>query len=346
MKIEKLTIAIPVLNGGAMLAECLDAIAAQRNDSGVEVELLVVDSGSTDGSDALAERHGARVIRIDKAEFSHGGTRNLAVSEARGDAVAFLTQDATPASDRWLDAIVEGFAQTDDVALVFGPHLPRPEHSHVVRREMLDHFKTWGGGEKLVTQRVERGAAGQADYERNSGSYSFFSDVNGAVARWAWERVPYREVPYAEDQLLGREMIAAGFAKVFQPEAAVVHSHDYSPLDFMKRYFDEYRGLREVLGYVAPVGVRSWARTVFGLTREDRRFLRAEGVRGRRLFTASLHSARHHSLRLVGEALGSRADRLPAWLTRRCSLEGRAGFNAVEPREPPSSIAVGASNGD
>lgn len=330
MKIDTLTIAIPVLNGGTQLAECFDAIAAQRNEAVVEVELLVVDSGSTDGSHTLAESHGARVIRIDKSEFSHGGTRNMAVGEARGDAVAFLTHDASPATGAWLDAIVEGFAQADDVALVFGPHLPRPEHSHMVRREMIDHFKHWGDGERIVTQRIEPGAAGRADYLKNSDDYRFFSDVNGAVARWAWERVPYREVPYAEDQLLGREMIEAGFAKVFHPEMAVVHSHDYPPLKFMKRYFDEYRGLREVLGYVAPAGVRSSARTIAGLTREDHGFLCDEGLRDGALIAACLRSLRHHSLRLVGEGLGGRADRLPLWLSRWMSLEGRAGFSEVK----------------
>ena len=61
-------------------------------------------------------------------------------------------------------------------------------------------------------------------------------------------------MPYAEDQLLGRELIEAGLAKVFHPRAAVLHSHHYPPLTFMRRYFDEYRGLREVLGHLEPRG--------------------------------------------------------------------------------------------
>ncbi|MBI4896771.1 MAG: glycosyltransferase family 2 protein [Actinobacteria bacterium] len=326
MTIESLTVAIPVLNGGQMLADTLDSLGGQQNRAGISLELLVVDSGSDDGSAELAEAHGARVIRIDKSEFSHGGTRNMAVAEAKGDAVAVLTQDATPAHDGWLDAIVEGFALADDVALVFGPHLPRPEHSHFVRREMADHFKTWERDGEPLLQRVEAGPAGLEKYRLRAGEYRFFSDVNGAVARWAWERVPYREVPYAEDQLLGREMIEAGFAKVYHPRMAVVHSHDYPPLKFMKRYFDEYRGLREVLDYTPPFGIRSSLRTIIGLTRSDRRFLRGEGITGTGLIAPTVRSARHHALRLVGEGLGGRADRLPARLTKTMSLEGRAGF--------------------
>ena len=48
------------------------------------VELLIVDSGSTDGSLEIARRHGARVIEIPQSEFSHGGTRNLAIEQADG----------------------------------------------------------------------------------------------------------------------------------------------------------------------------------------------------------------------------------------------------------------------
>ena len=98
MAADLVTVAIPVLNGGAVLGQTLDAVRAQALDA--EVELLVADSGSTDGSAARAEQAGARVIDVAPGEFSHGGTRNLLMEEAAGAHVAFLTQDATPAGDR------------------------------------------------------------------------------------------------------------------------------------------------------------------------------------------------------------------------------------------------------
>jgi rhamnosyltransferase len=124
------TVAIPVLNGARYLDEVLEAVRAQRIDR--EVELLIVDSGSTDGSLEIAEAHGARIHRIEKAQFSHGGTRNAMMAMAEGDHVAFITQDATPAHERWLAALLEGFEQADDVALVFGPHDPRQDASHMI----------------------------------------------------------------------------------------------------------------------------------------------------------------------------------------------------------------------
>jgi O-antigen biosynthesis protein len=322
------TVAIPVLNGARYLDEVLSAVRAQRIDR--ELEILVVDSGSTDGSVEIARRHGAVVHEIDRSEFSHGGTRNRMMAMARGDHVVFITQDATPAHDGWLAALLEGFQQAHDVAAVFGPHVPRPDASHMIESEMDRHFASWGHGREIDVQRLDTSPDGLAEYRRFPGQLTFFSDVNGAVARWAWERVPYREVPYAEDQLLGRELIEAGFAKVFHPRATVIHSHDYPPVTFFRRYFDEFRSLREVLGFRQPWGPRQTVHDVRGLVGADRRWLRRQGVDGRELVRPLLVSGRHHAARMAGSIIGTRADRLPRRLRRLLSLEGRDSFTPYE----------------
>ena len=321
------TVAVPVYDGARYLDEVLAAVRAQRTDR--EVELLVFDSGSTDGSLEIAERHGARIHRIAKAEFSHGGTRNRMVATAEGEHVAFLTQDATPAHDGWLAALLEGFEQADDVALVFGPHEPRPGASHMIKVEMERHFAVW---ERLDVQRLPDDLAA---YRHFPGRYTFFSDVNGCVARWAWQRIPYRAVPYAEDQLLGREMIEAGLAKVFHPGARVLHSHDYPPAQFLRRYFDEFRSLREVLDHVEPAHPLNTPRTVRSLARNDERWLREHGVEGRELRRAVAVSYRHHAIRQAGAIVGTRADRLPRPLRRILSLDGRDSFTPYDVPESP-----------
>src|SRR3712207_3655150 len=121
-----ISVALPVLNGGPLLDEVLAAVRRQRVP-GEEVELVVVDSGSTDGSLDVLRRWDARVIEIPQSSFSHGGTRDLLMRSTFGSHVAFLTQDATPASDQWLSALLRGFDRGADVALAYGPYLPRPE---------------------------------------------------------------------------------------------------------------------------------------------------------------------------------------------------------------------------
>jgi O-antigen biosynthesis protein len=298
----------------------------------------VIDSGSSDGSLSIAERHGARLHQIPKSEFSHGGTRNLAMKLASGDHVAFITQDATPAHERWLAALLEGFRRADDVALVFGPHDPRPDASHMIKCEMERHFSLWPDGD---VQRLDRSPQGLIDYRAYPGKISFFSDVNGCVARWAWERIPYREVPYAEDQLLGREMIEAGFAKVYMAEAAVLHSHDYPPAQFLRRYFDEFRAMREVLGHREPWGIKRTPWAVRGLSGADKRWLRAHGVHGTALIKPLTRSVLHHSTRMTGAIVGSRADKLPASLRGTLSLEGRDTFTPYDVPASPLLEATG-----
>jgi rhamnosyltransferase len=282
------TVALPVRDGGALLGDVLAAVRAQEVDS----ELLVIDSGSTDGSQELARRYGARVVEIPHAEFSHGGTRNRLMELAGGDHVAFLTQDSVPAGPGWLGALLSGFALADDVALSFGPHLPWPDASPMVRRELRELFARFGD------ERVDRGAA-------ELGPATFFSSANGAVARWAWERVPFRPVGYAEDQVLARDMLAAGLAKAYVPDAAVIHSHDLPPVQAFRRYFADFRALAEVNGLREPLTPRYIAARVRGDVAADRAFMRAEGVE-----VQTMRSLAHHVARALGRSLGTNADRL------------------------------------
>ena len=87
-----LSVVIPTKDGAATLPALLDALERQRVD--VEVELVVVDSGSTDGTVALARERAHRLITIPPGEFNHGLTRNRGIEASRGDLVVLLVQDA------------------------------------------------------------------------------------------------------------------------------------------------------------------------------------------------------------------------------------------------------------
>jgi GT2 family glycosyltransferase len=312
------TVAIPVRNGGPVLAEVLAAVARQRVPG--EVELLVCDSGSTDGSADLARGAGARLLEIAPSQFSHGGTRNLLMREARARHVAFLTQDAVPADELWLSRLLAAFALAGDVGLAFGPYRPRADASPMIARELTEWFARLAPDGR---PRVERLADTERDLAPRAllGPRGFFTDANGCLARDAWERVPFREIAYAEDQALAVDMLRAGFAKVFVPDAAVIHSHEYSTWGWLQRSFDESRALHVVFGWRAPVRPRAMALNVWGSVGADRRWAVS---RGRESLSGLVRSAAHHAARGVGAALGARADRLPVSLRRHLSQERRA----------------------
>ena len=306
------SVALPVLNGGALLDEVLTAVRAQKVDA--DVEIVVIDSGSSDGSREIARSHGADVHEIERSEFSHGGTRNLLMERSSGDHVAFLTQDATPAHDRWLAALLQGFERADDVGLVYGPYVPRPDAPHWVRRELTEFFGPEPG--------LARG-------ERAFGPDTFYSSANGALSRAAWTEVPFRPVSYAEDQLLATDMLAAGWSKAYEPGAAVLHSHHYGPAEVFGRLFDEFRALREVHGHVEQVGVRYTLGTLRRQVAHDRAFLRSEGADGPALDRGTLESLRFYAIRAAAAALGTRAGALPAPLRARLSRDARGEFQPL-----------------
>jgi glycosyltransferase involved in cell wall biosynthesis len=318
------TVAIPVRDGGALLEGTLAALARQT----VEHELLVCDSGSRDDSVEVALSSGARVVEIAPAEFSHGGTRNLLMGEARGERVALLSQDAQPADERWLEQLLSGFELGDGVGIVYGPYRPRASASAAVRVELNRWFASLSlDGDPQVDRLAPHERSLPA--EKLIGRRGFFTDANACIARAAWERVPFREVAYAEDRVLAIDMLRAGYAKAYVPGAAVLHSHDYTSAEELMRCFDEWRGLREVYGWREPASPVRVARKLRGELGAARRELAADGadpVQSRATLAAL---TRHHVVRTTGALLGSRARALPSWVRSRLSLEGRSSFQPL-----------------
>ena len=315
------TVAIPTLNAGHQFARTLAAVRAQLVEA--TVELLVCDSGSTDDTVAVARDHGARIIEIPRSAFSHGATRNLLMARSHGAHVAFLTQDAVPAHPAWLAALLGAFTATAEVGLAFGPYRAPPEASVSVARETDAWFDSFSDG----ALRIDVLDAAQRELPPSAflGHLGFFTDANGCIERSAWERVPFRAVSYAEDHLLAQDMLRAGFAKAFVPNAPVVHAHAYSTRDWLRRSFDEARAVQEVYGF-SP-GPRALAGNLRGGVGADMRSVRAgraAGADARGPQLAVLRQAvAHHGARAIGALLATHSARLPRSLVRRLSLEGR-----------------------
>ncbi len=337
----EVTVAIPVRDGGELLAGVLRALASQT----VEHELLVCDSGSSDGSVALAREHGARVLEIPSGSFSHGGTRNLLMDAASGAHVALLTQDSQPADEGWLERLLEGFQAAGDVTLAYGPYRARADAPAAVRIELERWFASLAPD---GATRVERLADDECDLPAVElvGRRGFFTDANACIARAAWQRVSFREVPYAEDRVLAIDMLRAGYAKAFVPAAATIHSHDYTAAQQLRRSFDEWRGLREVYGWREPASPAHLLSQLRGELSRTRAELAERGEPAARRRAALLAVARHHVVSRTGALLGSRADLLPARARRMLSLEGRAGFAPlhldgelpIQPTDPTASM--------
>lgn len=328
------SVVIPVKDGARYLAEVLDATFRQARDA-AGLEVLVVDSGSRDGSVGIARAAGAEVVEIPPESFGHGRTRNLAAERCSGELICFLTQDATPV-EGWLRAYQEAFEADPQVGAGYGPHLPRPGTSPMIARELEEFFGTRSGAASPTPD--------------GPGGPTYLSNVNACYRRECWEQIRFPDVPYSEDQAFGSVMAGAGWRRLYVPQAAVLHAHDYPPIAFMRRYFDEYRGLRQTIGHVEGFGLRSSVRKVRALTGADERWMREQGWSRSRRAGWIARSATHHTGRAAFSALGSRAGSLPAPVQKRISLEGTAvpkstvaGSRGAEglaaPPVPPSSAS-------
>jgi glycosyltransferase involved in cell wall biosynthesis len=322
---------VPVKDGERYLEELLSALVRE----GVE-EILVIDSGSRDGSLQIARAAGVDLLEIEPGEFGHGRTRNLGAERTSGELICFLTQDATPCPG-WLEAYRDAFALDEHVGAAYGPHLPRADTSPTIARELTQFFAGFetspadGDRERdgigASNGARENGAAGQRMHVpviQRAGGPAFLSNVNACYARACWEEIRFREVAYSEDQAFGADLLEAGWVKVYHPGAAVLHAHDYGAIEFMRRYFDEYRGLRETTGHVEPFGVLAAARQVRAAVAEDRSWVSEQGLSGPELARVSARATLHHGGRRVFSALGSHAERIPGPLSGLLSLEGRS----------------------
>ena len=317
---------IPVKDGEHYLGELLGALAREGVD-----ETLVIDSGSSDRSREIARSAGVELLQIAPEDFGHGRTRNLGAERTSGELICFLTQDATPCPG-WLEAYRGAFTLDRDVGAAYGPHLPRADTSPMIARELTEFFSAFSPDGTPVVQRA--------------GDPSFLSNVNACYARACWEEIRFRELDYAEDQAFGADLLEAGWSKVYQPQAAVLHAHDYGIVEFMRRYFDEYRGLRAATGHVEPFDVAASARHVRRQVAADRRWMGEHDLDGATRARWTARAVAHHAGRRAFSALGSRSERLPPRLRRTLSLERRGeSAEASGPGQVENMNGSGASAG-
>lgn len=227
---------IPTLNAAKFIEPLLRALAGQTLPPG---EILVVDSSSDDDTVSRAKRFpGVRVLSVDRRDFDHGGTRDMAIKSCDSPFVVLMTQDALPSESETMAVLLKPF-EDPAVAAVCARQVARPESS--ARERAVREYRypptsaTW--------TREDVPELGMRAY--------LLSDVCAAYRREAYLAVGGFERPLStnEDMLIASDLLKAGYRLAYCSEARVWHSHDYT-------LRQEYRRNRLIGGFLAQYGDR------------------------------------------------------------------------------------------
>lgn len=262
------SIVIPTKNGGDRLEEVLKAVFSQKTK--YEYEVICVDSGSTDGTLDVIRRFPCRLYQIPPEEFGHGRTRNYGAGKGSGTYIMFLTQDALPVNENWLEAMIDAMEQDEAIAGGFGIHYPYPDCNILDKRDLPRHFRNFGEDNKVFY------IDDKARYYEDKGYQqylAFFSDNNSCLRRSVWERIPYQDVDFAEDQIWARQILEAGYKKVYCPHSAVYHSHNYPLKTYFHRYYDEFKGIYRVYQWKMCETLRGAFRQALAMDKQDVRYI-------------------------------------------------------------------------
>lgn len=216
MTTPSLSVVIPTLNAADEIDSLLDTIEAQSLQP---LDILVVDSSSDDGTvDEVAKHPCVNLVRIERKEFNHGSTRDMALRRSAGEFVCFLTQDAVPASNRYLERLVAPFLADDSIALVTGRQLPKADarrFEQLVRKFNYPNVPS---------------VRSKSDLPKYGIKTFFASDTCSAYRRTAYlECGGFDHVNTNEDMLMAARFIASGLKVAYEPSAEVYHSHNLTP---------------------------------------------------------------------------------------------------------------------
>lgn len=241
------SVVIPTLNAGAPLTALLKAIRSQDIAGGVEV--IVVDSSSSDGTAEIARSGGAMVLTIPRSRFGHGRTRNQGIQASRGRFVVLTVQDARPTDEHWLARLITPLLDYRRVAGSYGLQVACPSAG------LLARARSWGWRQRHSCAVLKSLNATDDFWElspRERLELIRFDNVTSCVRRSVWEELPFPDRDYAEDMAWAKQVLLHGYQTAFVPESRVWHSHERGWLYALHRaYMDGYARV-ELVDWPSP----------------------------------------------------------------------------------------------
>ena len=221
---KTISVIIRTLNEQKYLEELLCALRSQ-DVPGFDLDLVVVDSGSTDKTLEIAQAHGARITKIKKEEFSFGRSLNIGCEFALGEILVFISGHCVPCNDKWLIELVKPLS--NGCVYTYGRQVGRD---------------TTKFSETLLFEKYfpDQSMAPQLGF--------FCNNANAAINRCDWELYQFDEsLPGCEDMDLAKKLVNSGKNIGYCAAAAVYHIHDETWPQVMHRFEREAIALQKIM---------------------------------------------------------------------------------------------------
>ena len=216
------SIVIRAYNEEKHLGRLLEGIRQQTLH---DVEVILVDSGSTDATVSIAEAHGARIVHIPPAEFTFGRSLNAGIRAASCELVVIASAHVYPLYPDWLESLLRPFADPS-VALSYGKQRG-PAAAKFSEQQI---FRQWYPDVSVQPQPT-----------------AFCNNANAAIRRSLWERHPYDEaLTGLEDLAWAKWAREQGHAIAYAAEAEIIHVHDETPRGVFNRYRREGMAFKRI----------------------------------------------------------------------------------------------------
>jgi rhamnosyltransferase len=218
----KCSIVIRSYNEERHIGRLLTGILEQTID---DLEIILVDSGSTDATVAIASHFPIRIMNIKPEDFTFGYSLNAGCAMAKGEFIVISSAHVYPVYRDWLEKLLDPFSDSQ-IALVYGK---QRGNSHT---KFSEHqvFKVWFPSESVYRQ-----------------SHPFCNNANAAIRRELWEDHPYNEtLPALEDIEWATWAMNSGYHIAYSSEAEIIHVHNETPGDVFNRYRREAMAMKRI----------------------------------------------------------------------------------------------------
>lgn len=261
----KVGLIIPTLNAGENFRKLLEQISSQT----LQTEKLLIDSNSTDGTDALAKRFDFEVIKVLRKNFNHGETRQEAVEYLTEknpvDVVIFLTQDVFLYDENSLAELVKIFSVDEKVGLCYGRQLPHKNAT--IEAKFLRKFNYPAENQLRSFEDKKFFGIKTAAASNSFAAYrvDFLKKIGGFP----------KNVILSEDMFVAAKMLVAGYKIFYNADAKVFHSHNYTAAEEFHRYFDigvfhsRESWIRKNFGSAEGAGKKFVFMKIFALLKEN-----------------------------------------------------------------------------